>query len=386
MRTVEEVRQRLATTWHSQWQSWLEGEGKWPHEVPLKQPTEREAQHNWPAFLSWAHGWQRTPLGGTVLTAPVSWRSMGGQELPTHQSFATPHEVAKALGEPFAKHFAIAQQRFSECVEAWPDLKLPLRAIAGWLADLDERDYRRFVSVVDWLIANPDSGLYLRQLPIAGLDTKWAERHTGPIAKLLGARLDRRGSLAQVAGLRTDEPGKRLRLLDPALRAQMGGMSDLVVRLSELENLDLPIQVALIIENQQTALCCQDLPGAIVLMGGGYAVTELGRMPWLERIPLIYWGDLDTAGFSILSALRSYHPHTVSCLMDEPTLHAFKEFWSDDKGMVATACDRLEPVEQALRQKLLANHWSTQVRLEQERIPWPYAWAAIKAKALLLTD
>jgi len=84
---------------------------------------------------------------------------------------------------------------------AWPELAEDLRAIAGWMGDLAEDDYLRFVAAFEWLASHPDSGLYVRQLPIAGLDSKWVEAHSGPLARLLAARLARApGSLAKVAG------------------------------------------------------------------------------------------------------------------------------------------------------------------------------------------
>ncbi|MFC5595400.1 DUF3322 domain-containing protein [Lysobacter niastensis] len=61
-------------------------------------------------------------------------------------------------------------RRDSACLGvAWPELAEPLRGYAEWLAGLPDEDYWRVVNVVDWLIELPASGLYMRQLPIAGL-------------------------------------------------------------------------------------------------------------------------------------------------------------------------------------------------------------------------
>jgi hypothetical protein len=381
MRTPEQIRERLAVTWRRQWTEWLGGGGEWPKEFVLNAPTERVAQQRWAEFTSWVKTWLEAPLGGVVVMTNRSWPMMGAQQLPTHVSFASALELATAIAPNVRALFTVANHRWTECVKTWPDLAEALRGQAGWLADLSETDYQRFIAVVDWLSAHRDSGLYLRQLPIAGLDSKWIERHTGPIARLLGQRFGKLGPLHVVAGLAVDAPSRRLRLLDPALRAMVGGLSDLTIRLDEMATLQLPIRLALVVENQQTALCCQELPGAVVLMGGGFSVTELGAVPWLERIPVLYWGDIDTAGFSILSALRQYHPHTTSCLMDEATLLAFRELWSDEGIPVRSACSGLHEDEERLRQKLVSGHWRVGVRLEQERIPWPHAWTAIMLAA-----
>lgn len=309
---------------------------------------------------------------------------MGAQQVPTHVSFASALEFAAAVGPDVHALFTVAEHRWVERAQAWPDLAEALRRQIEWLAGLPEPDYERFIAVVDWLSAHRDSGLYLRQLPIPGMDSKWIERHAGHIARLLGHRFGKSGPLHVVAGLAVDAPSRRLRLLDPALRAMVSGLSDLTIRLDEMAELRLPIRLALVVENQQSALSCQELSGAVVLMGGGFSVTELGAVPWLERIPILYWGDIDTAGFSILNALRRYHPHTTSCLMDEATLLAFRDLWSNEDIAVRSACNGLHEDEEQLRQKLLSDHWRSGVRLEQERIPWPYAWASVVSAAALL--
>jgi hypothetical protein len=384
MRSPDQIRERLAITWRRQWAEWLGGGGEWPKDFSLDVPTERLAQKQWSEFAKWVQSWAAAPLGGTMTVASRNWPTMGAQQVPTHVSFASASELSAAVGPEEHSVFVMAQRRWTERANAWPDLTEPLRAHAAWLAKLPEADYERFIAVIDWLSANRDTGLHLRQLPISGIDSKWIERHAGPITRLIAHRFGRFGSLHEVAGLAADGPRRRVRLLDPDLRAIAGGLSDLTVRLDELAAIQWPIRLAIVVENQQTALCCQDLPGAVVLMGGGFSVTELGTIPWLERIPLLYWGDIDTAGFAILSALRRYHPHTISCLMDEATLLKFRDLWSDEATAVRSACDGLREEEELLRQKLLSQHWGGNVRLEQERIPWPHAWAALSATAASL--
>ena len=381
MRTPDEVRARVKITWERQWAGWLGGGGEWPRTFALDSPTERVAQAHFRRFGEWVQTWAGAPLGGQVTMLDRTWSTLGRQQVPSHVSFHSAREIAAAVGPDAIALYEAAEARFLARVEEWSDLSEVLRVHARWMADLEERDYQRFVTVVNWLAANPDTGMYVRQLPIGGLDSKWVERHAGPIARLVGARHGRSGGLAEVAGLKVDGPRRRIRILDPTIRSMIGGVSDLSVRLDELATLDLPVRVALVVENQQTALACQDLPGAIVLMGGGFAVKDLGRVRWLDRVPLVYWGDIDTAGLTILSALRRYHAHTVSCLMDEMTLLRFRDLWSEEDVPTHAAGEGLGPDEESLRLKLLSGHFRKQgpgVRLEQERIPWPFAWSAIQ--------
>jgi hypothetical protein len=369
---------KLAQRWDNQWTQWLGDGGTWPLVFGLKPPTEREAHRQWPRVQAWRAQWAEHVGGGVVEQVERAWAGLGRQVLPASVAFATPHEVAAALGK--LTLFERANARFQERARAWPDLVEPLRALAVWMADLTAEDYVRFVDVADWLFVHPDCDLYVRQLPIDGVDSKWVERHAAPLARLLAAR---RGvpvaGLAVVAGLKTPPVRRRIRLLDPALRAWAHGLSDLEVPLSELCTLEIPARVALIVENTATALACTDLPGTVLIMGGGFAVSELSAVPWLARIPILYWGDVDTWGFHILAALRRAHPRTVSCLMDADTLRRHWQRRAQELSPAPVPAMGLTEAEAALAQQLADGHpWGPGVRLEQERLDWPWAWARVE--------
>ncbi len=59
----------------------------------------------------------------------------------------------------------------------------------------------RVLAVLDWFVTHPNSGLYLRQLDIPGVDTKFIESQRGLLAELLDVVLpesaDRLGGVGQ---------------------------------------------------------------------------------------------------------------------------------------------------------------------------------------------
>jgi hypothetical protein len=382
----EHILGRLATRWTGQWTTWLGGGGVWPMAFGLKPPVEREAHLDWAGVQAWRSMWQGSPLGGVVSTIDRAWPGLGQQRLPASVSFASPADVAAALGK--TSLFERADLRYRDRANAWPDLGEPLRGVAEWMAGLAEADYQRFVRVVDWLSTHRDSSLYLRQLPVEGLDTKWVEGHAGPVARLLAPRFGRSpATLAVVAGLKSPPTRRRIRLLDPELRAWARGMSDIELPLSELCALNIPARVALVVENTISSHACTDLPGTVLIMGGGFAVTELGDVPWLSRIPIIYWGDIDTWGFGILAALRRYHPATVSCLMDEETLRAHFHLRSDEPSPSPVSPHGLTADEASLQVRLGAGTArGPGIRLEQERLDWAQAWRAVEAAVAKVTS
>ena len=116
----------------------------------------------------------------------------------------------------------------------------------------------------------------------------------------------------------------------------------------------------------------------------GYGVDVLGRLPWITKAHCVYWGDLDTHGFAILNRARSYLPELKSVLMDEETLCSHHDLWVEEKDPhSAEILPLLTDPEQVVYQAIKLNTWGQNVRLEQERIAWRFAWETLK-QALLL--
>jgi hypothetical protein len=54
------------------------------------------------------------------------------------------------------------------------------------ITTLDNYDFDLLVRVARWFTMNPRSGLTMRQVPVAGLHTKWLARHRSLVLALLG--------------------------------------------------------------------------------------------------------------------------------------------------------------------------------------------------------
>jgi hypothetical protein len=129
--------------------------------------------------------------------------------------------------------------------------------VAGW----DEADFARLLGLLAWARDNPDSGLYLRQLPLVDIDTKWIGPRTGTITPILQAVLQRTGDLHSALGLRKAPEPIRMRLLDPTLRAQLGRAEDLQMPAPQWSAaFKEPPSRLLIVENLATGLAIPDMP------------------------------------------------------------------------------------------------------------------------------
>jgi hypothetical protein len=333
------------------------------------------------AVREWVRAWQTPLAAGEVEWQERQWSELGRQQLPARLILRSPDEVAAWAGEERA--WRQARERHNRLRDRWPSLSPGLGKYFDVLADYSDDDFQRLTTMLAWLVEHPSSGLFPRQLPIAGIDSKWLESRRGLIAELVGALRGIRAAAADFCsccGLRPPPDLVRLAILDEALRARIGGLRDLTAPVPELARLDLFPTCVFIVENVQSGLAIDDLEGTIVVMGLGYRVDVLGRLPWIERAKAFYWGDIDTHGFAMLSRARGYLPHLESLLMDDAVLQANRDLCVAEKQQHgAQTLPNLSTAELAVYRHLKAQTWGFPVRLEQERIPWPQAWSTIQS-------
>lgn len=379
MRSPDQAITLLRRQWERRAGEWLEGGGEWPLRVVLGVPAGQQAAADWNAFEAWRESWRRPP-GGEVDWRERQWPLLGRQPVPETWLLRDAETLGGVLGE--SRRWQRACTRFATWTQRWPELSAILRRQFDLLADSGETEFTRLGDMLGWLREHPDSNLFARQLPIAGLDTKWLETRTALLGDWLRALTGRAqpSGFGEVSGLRREPDRLRLRVLDPALRACVGGLGDIQAPFDQVASLTLPARRVFIVENKQTGLAFDDLPGAVVLMARGYAVERLHELAWLQTAGNVhYWGDLDTHGLAILGRLRGHLPQVQSLLMDEATLLAHRALWvTEPQPHAAPAIEHLTDTEQALYKGLRNDRWGVRVRLEQERIGWDVAWTRIR--------
>lgn len=257
----------------------------------------------------------------------------------------------------------------------WPQLANggALAARFNVLADYSEVDFSRLVGLLDWLVQNPASKVYLRQLPVEGLDTKWAEQRIGVVTGLLKdiAQIQSEGNFHELSGLLRPPHRIRIKLLCPELRKLVGGLHDFEAPAEDIAGLKIRPTAAIIVENLDTGMALPDIAGTIGIMKMGNAVSALGSVPWLQGIKTVYWGDIDTHGFAILDRARKALPQLRSVLMDEATTLRYQNLWGTEPVQTTNfALEHLTAHELTVYAALKANKWGQKVRLEQERVPW----------------
>lgn len=388
MRGPEDIMRLVRQRYDNQCQPWLDGAGSWPLSFSLERPTQDAAMQDHDAVRRWTDAWQawRAPSPDVAFqTEKVEWRKMGAQTMPCRIAFATPECVADYIGKGASWRRAVLRRE--RLLERWPCLaNAGLGSHFDLLANWNDTDFAILMALMAWFEVNPRSRLYVRQLPVPGIDTKWIEsgrratvfgilqklhRHAIPSADEPIRDEDR--ELYKMCGLLRSPYRMRIMLLCPALRRAAGGLRDIETPSKECAALELAPQRALIVENLVSGYALPDLPGTVAFLKLGKAVPVVRNMPWMAGVPVMYWGDIDTHGFSILALARKVLGNVTSILMDEATLQAHLDRCVRDTSRTPNA-DRsaLTPAECAVYAGLLDDTWGTSLRLEQERIGWPY--------------
>ena len=397
--------------------SWTVGERPDPaFSCGLRPPTEQAVLADLPRAQAWVRQWREAALPEDIEVQwqERTWRSVGRQQIPVRLTAHTVEAVAAWVGGAPAREQRVFAQRVATVrrhAERWArsaaahgapcSLHLPddgaaareaspddavtpvLRRHAQRLTDLDEADFRAVVEVLDWLQEHPVAGMRPRQLPIRGVDSKWFGRHRSLLEALAApfrpsASDPVVGSARGVLGVVDSHALVRLRILDPALRP--AGIRDMDVPVEQASEWAVTPAHVLIVENSETLLCLPDAAGTIAVWGHGHDTTP-ASLPWLSEADLTYWGDLDSQGFAILHRYRARLPQLRTVLMDVETLEQFKDLWVAEPTPFRGSLSTLTSAEVRALERLRT---AGDVRLEQERIPWSHALAALTSRLRLL--
>ena len=353
--------------------------------LALKVPTERAVLDDIEYAATWARDWAQVApsLPGTATLAWVDrrWSRVGQQRVPTVLELHGAEEVARFVGGQTQRDWLRLQDRCSALLRLAQEqsgsatddgqVRAALKRHSSYLMQASDGDFATLLQVCDWLVINPDSGLRPRQLPIRGVDTKWLGTHRGIVTSFVTACTARPG-----LGLTESTHTIRMRILDPELHPS--GPLDFAATEGTIQALGLKPQVVFVFENLESVLAMPTWPGAVVLHGSGYAVDSVARISWIHDAPIVYWGDLDEAGFGILNRLRSHASEVHTVLMDEETLVGHRDLWGSDSSTQGSRFPRIMISEEAALRRLRTEG---NVRLEQERIPWATALLALQQKA-----
>lgn len=369
------------------------GETLFPLKLSMRRPDATAMGQSFEAVREWIRELEQNSrsckgFGYEIEWADINHRQLGRNRMPSRISVPTESDALRLIGKERA------ERRFRELADVTVG-KFPALSqwVSRWPFELlkHEQDWLRILDVLAWFRDHPQSNLYLRQVDIPGVDTKFVEGRKALFFELLDIVLERHGgppagaaaqTFEQRYGLRSKPPVIRFRVLDG--RMAIARLTDLTIPASDFAALNIAPRHVFITENELNGLAFPDFPEAIVVFGLGYGVELLHSASWMSGRQISYWGDIDTHGFAMLDRLRGVFPNARSFLMNRETLMAHRLLWVREHAPYRAGLCRLESDEQALFDDLLHDRLGENVRLEQERVSYAFLERSLEAISIAL--
>lgn len=307
----------------------------------------------------------------------VRHRVIGANILPAKAWVDSAEMAIKLLG--LQQQVSTYEHLLNQTSEAQPALKpwllkYPLRALE------ESVNWSRYLSIISWLQNNPRPNIYLRQVDIPGVNSKFIEQHRGVLGELLNHTLPANAIDPDASGIQQFNRrfGFREKPLRVRYRLADEQTGDCEIDSREFAALNPSVSTVFVIENEISYLDFPAPSSAMVIFGRGYGFDMLSAARWMHSKTLRYWGDIDTHGFAILNQFRQLFPHTQSLLMDEATLLAHRQYWGEEDKPCLRQLAALTECEQRLCLALAEYQTGKNIRLEQEHIATGWIQKAVE--------
>ena len=344
--------------------------------INLKKIKESDIKNNFSQILKELKELEKTNL--PIVYKEFNFKSIGLQKLPEFVRFEDIDLFLKVVDKQ--KEFNLFVKLNKKIITKFPDLK-ELIIKTPHLVLQNSQIWDELLEICDFFKQNPKPNIYIRELNIKGVDTKFIEKHKKILDLLFFyVKILFNEEIKTLSNygfekkyfLKYPLPIVRFRILDDGLKIL--NLSDISVTIDEFINLKIECEKVFIVENKITMLSFPKVKNAIVIFGGGFGVQSLKDAQWLKEKNIFYWGDIDTHGFAILSQARGYFKNIKSILMDEDVIKLFSNLAvkENESKRFLSELKYLTKEEQDVFVKLKNGEFGENFRLEQERVPFKY--------------
>ncbi len=364
--TVTDIRAQIKRLWDRGLllAGLCKGEDIFPLRLTVKAPGSKELSERFSEVQNWITQLKKSEKFYRIEWKKINHRILGTNEMPSAGWIGNPDDAFRLIGKKEAA------DRFAGLVQITGDKqpKILARLAKRPIHTLElAEDWPRLLLIVDWLIRNNSPAIYLRQVDLPGIHTKFIESHRGVLTELLDLVLPETAVNKTSRGVTgfcrrygfLDKPLRvRFRILDPDIRLlSTDSEQDITVTQETFSLLQVPVSRVFITENEINFLAFPAVAGAMLIFGAGYGFNNLINAEWLNLKKVYYWGDIDTHGFAILNQLRGILPDVKSFLMDIQTLLSHREQWGFEPHPEKASLGQLTPEEIKLYDQLQNNYW-----------------------------
>lgn len=368
--TPEQIKEKASNLYAGYLRAWVrgEGEGFFPRAVPANLAANKsDLPGTIRAFALLDEKAKATRGWGYSVEKQQVDSPDGHGPRPKRIWIETEDDLLRLAGK--AKEFADIQYVAER-------LRSELPGVEKWVVDTVLRLGRHrqvldeLIAVAKYLTTHPMPGCYLQQLPVE-VDTKFISKHDAVLKAWLNRLLpassivSHEKNFARRFGFRERQSFRGVWLLDEAIQHEFGlPFAEFAVPIRSLSQLAIDDVTIVVVENKAMPMSVPHAPRTVVVTGDGASAPALATVPWMRHNRLIYWGDIDAAGYAILSQLRTRLPHVESVLMDVETFEMHKRFACRGPTVARQAVPALTESEL----QMYEHCQSENVMLEQEKL------------------
>ncbi|MCS2157697.1 DUF3322 domain-containing protein [Scandinavium sp. H11S7] len=349
-----------------------------PLQLSLKKPSSGDLSLRFNDVRLWITELKKAEQKGySVEWKVIRHRVIGTNSLPTKIRVDSVTVAIKLLG---VKHQAATYEQLIRIVsDAQPTL-LPWLIKYPHCVLEQAQNWPQFLSIILWLQNHPRPNVYLRQIDLPNVNSKFIEQHRGVLGELFELALPPEAIDLHARGVQQFNRrfGFREKPLRVRYRLSNEETGDNEIDSRTFSTLSPSVNAIFVIENEISYLDFPAPAGAMVIFGRGYGFDMLSAARWMQSKILYYWGDIDTHGFAILNQFRQIFPRTRSLLMDEATLLAHRQSWGHEEKPCLRQLAALTENEKQLCVALTEFQPGRNIRLEQEHITKSWILKAVE--------
>lgn len=383
MKSPADLAARLAKQWQSAdlREQRLLNPDSWPLRLPIRKPGGADVRHHINHVREHIRQWRNVQVGH-IEWQPTRFQSASEAiEVPVAWVLASPSEWIKAANTPdIRREYQILSHLAAHLDSRFHSLIIRRRRL---VIDKPETDVIRCGKLAEQITPDCAAGKPLRAFSLAGIDSKFFERNRQLVTQMLDVLFNGQASeLGLEAFLGAEDEGHHW-LLVADLDGKLLAFSQLRIRASELQEVALPGQRLLLVENERCLHQLPAIPCTLAVLGAGLNLAWL-KACWLADRTVGYWGDLDTWGLTMLGRARGYLPRLTPLLMNQAVFEKFQEKHAvaEPQPASSTAPEGITPEEAELYAQLLQ---ARRGRLEQEFLPKEYVHQAVREWAKIDT-
>jgi hypothetical protein len=369
VKSIADVTGLIAGKLNRTWASEVVSPGdSWPQSFMLGAPPSAQMAKDWRTVHDWSKRWEdwSAQLGVAIRTR--EYRVAGTTQIVTTHISVNFDCAARIAGGRWSNQISLARRRADTLRARFANADISKVLAAS--AKENDVDFDLLLDAATWFQHNAAEGLTPRQVPIAGFHTKWLNSRQ-PIVKHLAGR--------DSLGLIRRPQVVHYTYLDPEHRRGGSRWHDSVT----IGDITLPPYTPskiIICENKDSAIFFPEIPSGISIEGAGFTgAPAVASILWVHNCPdLVYWGDIDAAGFEILNRYRAHGLNLRTVLMDRETFGEFSRLGvnEDDLGRDLSRVRRVELPYLTTEERWLYNdltdpNWTHPRRIEQERLRFP---------------